>query len=157
LRKTEQDCPVTPAPAGSGELLQIVYSSRSLLGGATAALSAGISDILRVSRHKNACENITGALFFNGRAFTQALEGPPLAVARLYANILKDKRHTDICLLRHEAIAKRCFEGWAMAFVEGDGGGGFAITPGLLQDILQTSDGRAEPALHLMKQAMAEK
>ncbi|MCW2276083.1 hypothetical protein GJ654_19510 [Rhodoblastus acidophilus] len=146
---------VSPAPENFGDLVQIIYSSRSLLGG--AGLSAGISDILRISCHNNARDDITGALFFNGRVFAQALEGPQLAVSNLYANLLKDKRHTDVCLLQHEYITKRCFEGWAMAYVEGEDGRGFTITPGFLHDVLHPSQSGAGPVLQLMKYVMAER
>ena len=148
---------MSPAPASFGELVQIIYSSRSLLCGTTAALSSGISARLRVSRHHNERENVTGALFFNGRCFAQVLEGAPLAVSNIYTSILKDKRHTDVCLLQHEYIPKRCFEGWAMAYVEGADGRGFTITPGLLQDVLHRSEGSAGPVLELMKYVMAER
>ncbi|MCW2282619.1 hypothetical protein M2323_000380 [Rhodoblastus acidophilus] len=146
---------VPPAPENFGELVQIIYSSRSLLGG--EGLSAGISDILRISRQNNARDDITGALFFNGRAFAQVLEGPQLAVSNLYASLLKDKRHTDVCLLQHEYITRRCFEGWAMAYVEGAGGQGFTITPGFLHDALHRSNGSSGPVLQLMKYVMAER
>jgi hypothetical protein len=152
-----QEWPVSFASTSFGELVQIIYSSRSLLGGTTAALATGISDILKVSRQHNARENVTGALFFNGRSFAQVLEGSPLAISNVYTNILKDNRHTDVCLLHHEYIPRRCFEGWAMAYVEGAGGRGFTITPGLLQDVMQDSEGCAGPVLQLMKYVMAER
>lgn len=146
---------MSPAPENYGDLVQIIYSSRSLLGG--GGLSAGIADILRISRHNNARDDITGALFFNGRAFAQVLEGPQLAVSNLYTNLLRDKRHTDVCLLQHEYVAKRCFEGWAMAYVEGEDGRGFTITPGFLHEVLHRSEGCARPVLQLMKYVMAER
>jgi len=148
---------VSSASQNFGELVQIIYSSRSLLGGAIADVSAGIADILRVSRRYNAAEDITGALFFNGQSFAQVLEGTPLAVSSLYAHILNDKRHTDVCLLQHAYITRRCFEGWAMAYVEGAGGRGFTITPGLLKDVMHTSDGCAGPVIQLMKYVMVER
>jgi hypothetical protein len=143
---------VPPAPEKFGDIVQIIYSSRSLLG--VAGLSAGIADILRISRHNNARDDITGALFYNGRAFAQVLEGPQLVVSNLYTNLLRDKRHTDVCLLQHEYISKRCFEGWAMAYVEGEDGRGFTITPGFLHDVLHRSESCAGPVIQLMKYLM---
>jgi hypothetical protein len=148
---------VTLAPASFGNLVQIIYCSRSLLGGTTAEIAAGLADILAVSHRENPRQNITGALFYNGRAFAQALEGSPLAISNLYEHILRDKRHTDVCLLRYEYVANRCFEGWAMAFVQGIGGQGFTISPVLLQDVIETSEESAGAVLQLMRYVMQER
>ncbi|MBB4197199.1 hypothetical protein GGD83_000985 [Rhodoblastus sphagnicola] len=137
-----------------GELVQIIYSSRSLLAGTTAEIAAGIADILAVSHRNNARDDVTGALFFNGRSFAQTLEGKSLAVADCYAHILKDKRHTDIRLLRHEYVTARCFEGWAMAYVEGPCGLGFTISPGFLHATVAKND-EAAAVLELMRHVMA--
>jgi hypothetical protein len=143
------------APANFGELVQIVYCSRSLLKG-TAEISAGIADILAVSHRNNARDEITGALFFNGRWFAQTLEGRPLALANRYAQILRDKRHTDICLLQHDYIPERCFNGWTMAYLDGGDGAAFTLSPGFLRDIAP-SGGPAGPVLELMRYVMTQR
>lgn len=145
---------MSTAPADFGELVQIVYRSRSLLTG-TAEISAGIADILAVSRRNNPGDEITGALFFNGRSFAQTLEGKPLQVANLYAHILRDKRHTDVCLLQHDYITERCFSGWAMAYLESSDGVAFTLSPGFLRDVAP-SGGCAGAVIDLMRHVMLE-
>ena len=147
---------MTLAHAGFGELVQIIYSSRSLLTGTTAEVAAELADILAVSHRENPRQHITGALFYNGRSFAQTLEGTPLAISNLYEHILRDKRHTDVRLIQHAYVANRCFEGWAMAFVEGSGGQGFAISPGLLQDVIEKPGDCAGSVLQLMRYVMQE-
>jgi hypothetical protein len=42
------------------------------------------------------------------------LEGPHLAVHKLYETILADSRHADIIKLRDETVNRRLFASWAM-------------------------------------------
>ena len=145
-----------PAPESFGELVQIIYCSRSLLHGTRAEISAEIFDIVAVSRRNNLRDQITGALFFNGRSFAQVLEGAPLAIANLYARLLRDKRHGDLCLMQHELITGRCFQGWAMAYFEGCEGQGFTISSGLLSDIVPNGE-RAGAIIELMRYVMMDR
>jgi hypothetical protein len=60
---------------------------------------ANITDILNHSRRFNKDNNITGCLLFYNNEFIQFLEGDSKSVKDLYANIAKDKRHSNIVLL----------------------------------------------------------
>lgn len=133
------------------ELVQIVYTSRSLLKGTQAETSAAIAGILETSRNENLRHGITGVLFFNGRCFAQTLEGAPREIANLYANILRDRRHTYVRLLQQGVIESRGFDGWAMGFVAGVEGQAFLIPSGFLSDIMHESGGAAGAVLELMR------
>ncbi|PPQ37323.1 hypothetical protein CH337_03525 [Rhodoblastus acidophilus] len=151
-RPLESEHPVPPAQ-NYGELVQIVYISRSLVRGTTAEVAAELADILAVSRQHNLREDITGALFFNGRGFAQTLEGAPLAIADCYARILRDKRHEDVRLIQHEYIGARGFAGWAMAYFADVGGAGFTLSPNFLHEII-ARNADAAPVLELMRHLM---
>lgn len=142
-----------PPAQNYGELVQIIYRSRSLIRGTTAEVAAELADILAVSRQHNLREDITGALFFNGRGFAQTLEGAPLVIADCYAKILKDKRHEDVCLIQHEYIGARCFAGWTMAYFSDVGGAGFTLSPNFLHEIV-ARNADAAPVLELMRHIM---
>ena len=73
-----------------------------------------LDDILTKSRLNNPAIGITGNLIFPSDLFLQLLEGPDLAVQKLYETILTDSRHADIIKLRDEAFNRRLFASWAM-------------------------------------------
>lgn len=49
--------------------------------------------------------------------FLQVLEGERNAVSKLYVNICRDQRHTDIELLHFEEITDRIFYDWSMDYI----------------------------------------
>ena len=73
-----------------------------------------LDDILTKSRSNNSLIGITGNLIYHADLFLQLLEGPHLAVHKLYETILADSRHADIIKLRDETINRRLFASWAM-------------------------------------------
>ena len=73
-----------------------------------------LEDILTKSRANNPAIGVTGNLIYHSDLFLQFLEGPHLAVNRLYETILADNRHTDIVKLRDETFNRRLFASWAM-------------------------------------------
>lgn len=73
--------------------------------------------ILTVSRRNNLAKGITGVLFYDPKFFLQCLEGPVEVVNELYANILRDDRHTRVTLLEYHDTDRRLFGNWAMAFL----------------------------------------
>ncbi|NLV41688.1 MAG: BLUF domain-containing protein [Candidatus Hydrogenedentes bacterium] len=73
--------------------------------------------ILTVSRRNNLAKGITGVLFYDPKFFLQCLEGPVEVVNELYANILRDDRHTRVTLLEYHDTDRRLFGSWAMAFL----------------------------------------
>ena len=73
-----------------------------------------LNDILTKSRSNNPAIGVTGNLIYHADLFLQLLEGPHLAVHKLYETILADSRHDDIIKLRDETVNRRLFASWAM-------------------------------------------
>ena len=73
-----------------------------------------LEDILTKSRSNNPAIGVTGNLIYHADLFLQLLEGPHLAVHKLYETILADNRHADIVKLRDETFNRRLFASWAM-------------------------------------------
>ena len=73
-----------------------------------------LDDILTKSRSNNPAIEVTGNLIYHADLFLQLLEGPSLAVDKLYETILADNRHADIVKLRDETFNRRLFASWAM-------------------------------------------
>ena len=73
-----------------------------------------LDDILIKSRSNNPAIGVTGNLIYHADLFLQLLEGPHLAVQKLYETILADSRHADIVKLRDETFTRRLFASWAM-------------------------------------------
>ena len=94
-------------------LVRLLYVSRALDPDASAATDA----ILAVAREHNMANGITGILCYGGGIYVQAIEGGRNQVNNLYAQIVSDKRHTDVVLLNYEEIAERRFGGWTMGQV----------------------------------------
>lgn len=76
-----------------------------------------MEDILRIARSRNKRENMTGFLFFTPNHFVQCLEGDRRAVNRLYADLMRDKRHHDLMILDYSDIRTRAFADWKMAYL----------------------------------------
>jgi hypothetical protein len=73
-----------------------------------------LEEILTKSRSNNPAIGVTGNLIYHSDLFLQFLEGPHLAVHKLYQTILADNRHADIVKLRDETFSCRVFASWAM-------------------------------------------
>ncbi len=91
---------------------RIVYLST-----ATRLLSdLELMDVLRVSRHNNERDGVTGLLLYQGGNFIQLLEGEAAAVATVYARVMKDPRHHSVLHMLDNEATERLFPGWSMAF-----------------------------------------
>lgn len=79
-----------------------------------------IQTILEQSRSSNAEFGITGVLCVDPDRdlFLQALEGSRQAVNQLYANIVRDPRHTRVTLLHYDEISARSFSAWRMGSID---------------------------------------
>jgi Sensors of blue-light using FAD len=93
---------------------RLIYRSHSLLAEGD---QAGLSDILKIARAKNAGLNVTGALMLYDDWFAQVLEGPQAVVEALYARIKSDTRHDGVRLNEAGPASRRLFGKWAMAVV----------------------------------------
>jgi Sensors of blue-light using FAD len=97
-------------------LVRLVYASRAV-DGIDEALVKSVLDTSVLRNHEH---GITGVLcsYPGHDAFLQVLEGARAEVNTLYANILRDRRHRDITLLRYEEIEQRRFANWRMGSVD---------------------------------------
>jgi len=75
-----------------------------------------VQEILEAARDFNQESGITGKLCFATHYFLQVIEGSRLDVNRLYASIVKDKRHYDVELIGYEEIQDRLFSEWSMDY-----------------------------------------
>ena len=101
----------------SGDIYKILYCSKNLIEGEHAKQDAEISQILQAARRNNKEQNVTGALFFNSSYFAQALEGPKLAIERIFEKIQRDPRHGEVTVLSSQTSGQRDFPEWSMAHV----------------------------------------
>ncbi len=92
----------------------IAYTSRAVRRLDTKALD----DLLIDARAFNDRVQVTGALLHHQGSFFQYFEGPPGAVARVYARIKASSQHGELIELLHQPIAARQFGNWHMAFSE---------------------------------------
>jgi hypothetical protein len=102
------------AAVGSDQCYRLIYRSRSLLAAPT---EAGLADILKSARSKNAELNVTGALMLYEDWFAQVLEGQQTVIEALYARIKADVRHNSVSVKEAGAVPTRLFGKWAMAVV----------------------------------------
>ena len=91
------------------EIRHVIYISRP-----THFDHMVLEDILTKSRSNNPANEVTGNLIYHSDLFLQLLEGPGLAVQKLYETILADNRHADIVKLRDKNCSRRLFASWAM-------------------------------------------
>ncbi len=97
-------------------LVRLLYSSQSV----DPIDDKLIESILESSRKNNPQNGITGVLCSHNaeNVFLQVLEGGRRAVNQLYANLLRDPRHTQVTLLHYSEVRERRFSGWRMGSVD---------------------------------------
>ena len=97
-------------------LVRLLYASRAIEPITGKMLDA----ILGESRAHNRDHGITGVLcsYESGNGFLQVIEGGRDEINRLYTNIVRDARHTDIVLLDYEEIEERRFANWRMGRID---------------------------------------
>lgn len=93
--------------------VRALYVSRAQ-GPQTGTVTA---NILATAQAHNRQHGITGVLCQGQGLYVQVLEGDRAGVNRLYAGILRDRRHHDVQLLSFEDITTRRFPDWSMAHV----------------------------------------
>jgi hypothetical protein len=91
-------------------LVRLLYASCA----AEPITSKELDDILAKSRANNPDLGITGLLCVADDVYIQVLEGGRMEVCDLYNTIVRDGRHTDVCLLQFEEISERQFGQWTM-------------------------------------------
>ncbi|KCZ93315.1 BLUF domain-containing protein [Hyphomonas johnsonii] len=89
---------------------RLIYISAA----AESMLATDIVDIMTVANARNAENDITGLLIYNGLNFLQVLEGAQDRVDRLFSNIRADQRHVSVVPVVSEAADARIFGQWSM-------------------------------------------
>ena len=103
------------APDDEAPLATLIYRS-------TAAIEFGATELARLMEHaraRNRSLSITGMLVFDDGQFFQWLEGPAIAVEKLWKAIENDPRHDDVRLLGRHSIPVRLFGDWEMRLAYG--------------------------------------
>ena len=93
-------------------LWHLVYASAASEGFQLSDLQ----DILGVARARNARNDVSGMLLFEGASFLQVLEGERAKIDALLEKIRDDPRHTRAVLLLREPIEQRSFADWTMGY-----------------------------------------
>lgn len=92
-------------------LFQISYISTAR----PTIILSDVEGILEISRRKNAANDVTGLLAFDGKRFLQVLEGSLEAVEDTFSRIARDSRHKALVRLSSRHVDQREFGNWAMA------------------------------------------
>ncbi|WP_077285745.1 BLUF domain-containing protein [Cognaticolwellia aestuarii] len=94
------------------QLTQLIYvsSAKKLL------CEEELNDMLTQARKANKKHHITGLLLYQDGNFMQVIEGEAEKIEQLFTNISEDYRHSGIILLLKQAITRREFPDWSMAF-----------------------------------------
>ena len=96
----------------SSELYAIAYISTAK----TAISQTELNEILHNSRQLNQAKKITGVLFYNEGVFFQYIEGPVQTIQALIKRIERSTKHTNLIVLKEQAIETRLFDDWSMAY-----------------------------------------
>ncbi|WP_373519005.1 BLUF domain-containing protein [Pricia sp.] len=99
-------------------IYELTYESVAKKG----LLTAEIDEILVTSRARNAKSGITGCLVYYNRRFIQILEGNQRTIQELYQKIENDDRHVQVRIIAENAVEKRTFPDWGMAYFPIDEG-----------------------------------
>lgn len=75
-----------------------------------------VGEIARCSRAFNARHGITGLIIFDGVRLCQQLEGEQKKVMQLAERIASDRRHANMQVFYHGALAARRFNNFSLAF-----------------------------------------
>ena len=100
----------------TSDLLQLLYCSRNCISGTPAETAEHVATILASAQANNSRAGVTGGLLFNTVFFAQVLEGPSEQVERIFEQIQRDPRHSDLTVLQSKLVDSRDFPEWSMAF-----------------------------------------
>lgn len=73
-------------------------------------------DLVSRCQANNKRLGVTGILVYSDGNFMQVIEGPDLVTHALYERIKLDVRHHDVTTVHSQALERREFQGWSMAF-----------------------------------------
>lgn len=99
-------------------MYQLIYIS-------SATKSLTREDFLELVAHaqkQNAAMGITGVLMFKDGNFMQVLEGEQELIAKLYADIKVDPRHTLVSIIQEGPISLREYSEWSSTYFNSEEG-----------------------------------
>ncbi len=105
----------------------------------------GLMRLLFQSYLNNKENEITGMLFYDGKHFSQIMEGPRSTIDEAWQVIRKDRRHTNIHLVGKNLISSRAYSTWSMRVK--DGGVIGAMYPELINIIGEINADRSAPEI----------
>ena len=79
-----------------------------------------LAQLLEQCRSRNEQNRMTGMLLYKNGHFMQVLEGEEADVKKIFGDIVIDKRHKSVDVLRSEYIQHRNFPDWTMGFANID-------------------------------------
>jgi blue light- and temperature-responsive anti-repressor len=94
----------------------LTYQSRAILRPSPSELEL----LVKKARLRNRSLGVTGMLLYDNGRFLQTLEGPPAALAAVWASIRSDHRHDEIEVLTEHMISSRLFSDWDLLLYSRD-------------------------------------
>jgi hypothetical protein len=77
-----------------------------------------LKDLVRTASSRNKSAGITGALAYDGRTFSQILEGERDDIRNLMCRIWHDPRHTGLRILEEGEVPQRLYRKWGLIKVD---------------------------------------
>ena len=109
-----------------------------------------LDNLLTEARKTNQELEITGILLYTGSNFFQVLEGKESDIGFVFEKIKSNPNHSDIVVILKEAISKRSFEEWNMAYTR--------VSPDEIRDIVGYQDiDNLSSSLPLFEESKARK
>jgi len=109
-----------------------------------------LDNLLTEARKTNQELEITGILLYTGSNFFQVLEGKESDIGFVFEKIKSNPKHSDIVVILKEAISKRSFEEWNMAYTR--------VSPDEIRDIVGYQDiDNLSSSLPLFEESKARK
>jgi hypothetical protein len=81
-----------------------------------ALVSDDIYQLVGNAQQRNAADNVSGIMLYNGLNFLQLIEGDEATIDNCFARINADPRHSGVITLRDETCTVREFPKWAMRY-----------------------------------------
>jgi len=88
----------------------LAYRSRAVVAPTDRELDLLLSN----AQARNRAELLSGLLIYDQGSYFQWLEGPLVALQRVWSSIQRDPRHCDVQVLREQTMPKRFFGDWDM-------------------------------------------
>ena len=99
----------------SGACISLLYISTCMIE--PDEIESAARQIIESSLARNPLVGLSGALLCTGPHFAQVIEGSAPEIDRLMQRLYQDSRHADLRIMDRNAIPKRLFADWSMAYI----------------------------------------